>query len=126
MYLYDNISTYAPNLTCVVVEVTKSGKYRLACKVGVMITLYGMNRISVVKTGTKELLGLEDAFKEWKGMSTISEREAARRTSKIGGQGFIECSCVGKCNTNFCSCKKHGRSCTSHCHKRNNNCTYHD
>lgn len=91
-----------------------------------MKTLYSMNRISVVKTGTKELLGLEDAFKEWKGMSTISEREAARRTSKIGGQGFIECSCVGKCNTNFCSCKKHGRSCTSHCHKRNNNCTYHD
>jgi len=107
MYLYDNISTYAPNLTCVVVEVTKSGKYRLACKVGVMITLYGMNRISVVKTGTKELLGLEDAFKEWKGMSTISKREAARRSSKIGGQGFIKCSCEGKCNTNFCSCKEH-------------------
>ena len=69
--------------------VTKSGKFRLACKVGVMKTLYSMNRISVVKNGTKELLGLEDAFKEWKGMSKISEREAARRTSNSGGQGFI-------------------------------------
>jgi len=31
-----------------------------------MKTLYGMNRISVVKTGTKELLGLEDALKNGK------------------------------------------------------------
>jgi len=91
-----------------------------------MNTLYSMNRISVVKTGTKELLGLEDAFKEWKGMSKISEREAARKTSKVGGQGFIECSCKGKCNTNSCSCKKAGRICNSHCHKGNNNCTNHD
>ena len=63
--------------------------FRLACKIGVMKTLNGMNRISVVKTGTKEVLGLEDAFKEWKGMSTISEREAARRTSKIGGKDLL-------------------------------------
>ena len=76
-----------------------------------------MNRISVVKTGTKELLGLEDAFKEWKGMSKTSEREAARKTSS---------SCKGKCNTNFCSCKKVGRTCNSHCLKGNNNCTNHD
>ena len=58
-----------------------------------------------MKTGTKELLGLEDAFKEWKGMSKIPEKEAARRTSNIGGKGFIKCSCKGKCNTNSCSCK---------------------
>ena len=65
-----------------------------------------MNRLSVVKTGTKEILGLADAFKEWKDMNKISKREAARRTSKIDGQGFIKCSCKGKCNTYSCSCKK--------------------
>jgi len=123
---YDKTKLDAPNLTCVVVEFTKSGKFRLACKVGVIKTLYGMNRISVMKTGTKELLGIEDAFKEWKGMSTILEREAASRTSNIGGQGFIKCSCKGKCNTKSCSCKKHGRICISHCHKENNYCTNHD
>ena len=58
---YDKTKLNALNLTCVVVEVTKSGKFRLACKVDVMNTLYSMNR----KTGTKELLGLEDALKEW-------------------------------------------------------------
>ena len=57
---YDKTKLDAPHLTCVLVEVTKSGKFRLARKVGVMKTLYSMNRISVVKTGVKELLGLED------------------------------------------------------------------
>ena len=58
-----------------------------------------------MKTGTKELLGLEDAFNEWKGISKIPERGAARRTSNIGGKGFIKCSCKGKCNTKSYSCK---------------------
>ena len=87
-----------------------------------MNTLYSMNR----KTGTKELLGLEDALKEWKGMSKISERKAARKTSKVGGQGFIKCSCKGRCDTHSCSCKKDGRICNSHCQRGNNNCTNHD
>ena len=43
---YDKIKLNAPNLTCVVVEVTKSGKFRLAYEFGVMKILYGMNRIS--------------------------------------------------------------------------------
>jgi len=80
---YDKTKLDTSNLICFVVEVTKSGKFRLVCNIGVMKTLYGMNRIFVVKTGTKELLGLEDVFKEWKGMSTISEREAANWWTRI-------------------------------------------
>ena len=79
-----------------------------------------------MKTDTKEILVLEDAFKEWKDMNKISKREAARRTSKIDGQGFIQCSCKGKRNTYSYSCKKHGRICNSHCHKGNNNYINHN
>ena len=125
---YDRTKLDAPNLSCVVVEVTKSRKFRLACKVGAMKTLCSMNRVSVIKTGTKELLGLEDAFKKRKGMSKISEREAAGRTSNIVGKGFIKCSCSAKVNATPTPVpvKKHGRIYNSHCHKGKNNYTNHD
>jgi len=75
-----------------------------------------------------ELNGLSDALNGWESMKIISEREAARKESLVGGQGKgdVTCSCKGKCNSNHCSCKKAGRICSSACHRNNFNCCNHD
>ena len=36
----------------------------------------------------------------------ISWREAVRKISKTGGQGYPSCKCKGGCKTSKCKCKK--------------------
>jgi hypothetical protein len=45
------------------------------------------------------LNGLEEVFWGWMGLPTITEREAARSESSVGGQGMIRCNCKGICNS---------------------------
>jgi hypothetical protein len=77
----DSMKVDSKNLMLVVVEITEKGMYRLAAKNGVLKNVYPRHVISLVKNATKELMGLEDAYNGWQGMSKITEREVARATS---------------------------------------------
>lgn len=52
----------------------------------------------------------------------LSEREAARHMSSVGGQGVTSCGCGGRCVTKQCTCRKAGVFCNSRCHKGNTMC----
>jgi hypothetical protein len=61
-------------------------------------------------------------------MKVISEREALRKESFVGGQGkgTVICSCKGACDSNKCKCFKAGQICSSSCHRNNAKCKNHD
>ena len=52
----------------------------------------------------------------------LTEREAARYVSSVGGQGIVSCNCRSDCTKQSCSCKKAKRLCSSRCHRNNNKC----
>ena len=119
------------NLTGVIVQVDKArSQARVAVKSGMLKSWYVYHRLGhITGAGNNvELCGLSDALASWKKMKVITEREAARNESMVGGQGKgdVTCNCKGQCNTNQCSCKKAGRICTSACHRNNFNCVNHD
>ena len=119
------------NLTGVIVQVDKSrSQARVAVKSGMLKSWYVYHRLGRIsgKGNNVELNGLSDALVNWKSMSVITEREAARNESMVGGQGKgdVTCNCKGACNTNQCSCKKAGRICSSACHRNNFKCVNHD
>ena len=127
----DKAKVDAGNLTWVVVKVNNSRcQARVAVKAGLLKSWYVYHRLGRVtgKGNNVELNGLTDALNGWESMKIISEREAARQESIVGGQGKgdVTCSCKGKCNSNHCSCKKAGRICSSACHRNNFNCVNHD
>ncbi len=101
------------NLTGVIVQVDKSSSQaRVAVKSGLLKTWYVYHRLGRI-TGcgnNVELNGLSETLKNWKMLKEITEREAARNESMVGGQGKgdVTCNCKGPCNTNQCSCKKAG------------------
>lgn len=101
-------------------------KYRLACEKGQLKNLYARRYIQPIPNATPVLMGLQEAYTSWQGLSKITEREAARSTSIVGGQGMIKCDCLTKCTTKRCKCKKANRYCTSRCHKGNQKCCNYD
>ena len=77
-------------LTLVVVEVVKKKDnscpmYRLACKAGVLDTLYHPSYITEV-SASSEMMGFENACDQWTGLPRIKERTAAASVSMVGGQ----------------------------------------
>ena len=127
----DKAKVDSGNLTGVIEKVDKTrSQARVAVKSGLLKSWYVYHRLGrVTGVGNNvELNGLTDALNGWESMKIISEREAARQESIVGGQGKgdVTCSCKGKCNSNHCSCKKAGRICSSACHRNNFNCVNHD
>ena len=61
-------------------------------------------------------------------MPVVSEREASRKESFVGGQGkgTVMCSCKGACDSNKCKCFKEAQICSSACHRNNAKCKNHD
>ena len=61
-------------------------------------------------------------------MKEVSEHEALRNESLVGGQGkgTVICICKGKCDSKICKCFKNGHICSSACHRTNKKCTNHD
>jgi hypothetical protein len=118
--LLDRLATEADLNTAVEYE----GQARVAVKSGLLKSWYVYHRLGRV-TGKGHNVELNNG---WESMNIISEREAARNESIVGGQGKgdMTCSCKGKCNSNHCSCKKAGRICASACHRNNFNCVNHD
>jgi hypothetical protein len=72
------------------------------------------------------LLCLEEAFVNWHKMKVVSECEASRKESFVGGQGkgTVICSCKGACNSNKRKCFKEARICSSACHCNNAKCSH--
>ena len=127
----DRAKTDPTSLTGVIVMVNKKmAKVRVAVETGLLQNWYQYHQVGRV-TGpgnNMELNGLSDAFTNWRRLPEISEREAARNQSVVGGQGhgIIRCKCKGNCSNSKCPCKKAGRICTSACHKGNDSCLNHE
>jgi hypothetical protein len=118
-------------LTGVIVQVDKGrSQARVAVKSGLLKSWYVYHRLGRVtgRGNNVQLNGLTEALKNWNKMPVITEREAARNESLVGGQGKgdVTCNCKGPCNTDRCSCKKAGRICSSACHRNNSKCSNHD
>ncbi|KAL3783884.1 hypothetical protein HJC23_007989 [Cyclotella cryptica] len=125
LHWVDQTKVDGKNLTAVVVEVLDGGNLRCACKNGVLKNTYTPHTVSMLPgpSNNRVLCGLDSAFKEWQGLPKITEREAARVVSAVGGQGFnIMCHCNGSCDNKRCSCKKAGVLCSSKCHAGNLKC----
>lgn len=118
----DTTKADGKNLTLVVVEVVQKkdnscAMYRLACKAGVLATLYHPSYLTSVAANS-DILGLNSVPDEWTGLPVIKERAAAASMSMVGGQGkHLGCGCKsGTCRTVRCSCFKAGIKCNSKCH----------
>jgi hypothetical protein len=88
------------NLTGVIVQVDKGrSQARVAVKSGLLKSWYVYHRLGhVTGVGNNvELNELTNAFANWKTMPVITEREAARNESMVGGQGKgdVTCNCRG-------------------------------
>ena len=70
----------------------------------------------------EETYGLENIVSTWRGLKTISVREALANISPTGGQGFTRCGCKGACDTMSCKCKKANVICNSRCHAGSTKC----
>ncbi len=113
------------NLCGVVVTVNKDKSMcRMAVKQGLLHRAYVYHKLKPVPKASNNLnaLDLREAFEDWRSLPKITEREAARFVSFVGGQGIIHCNCRGQCTTNSCVCRKAGRLCSSRCHENNDEC----
>jgi hypothetical protein len=103
--------------------------YYLACKAGVLATLYHPSYKTSIASNS-EILGLASVPDEWTGLPAIKERTAAAAAlSMVRGQGkYLGCGCKsGPCRTARCSCFQAGMNCNSKCHWGvNKNCTNKD
>ncbi len=65
---------------------------RVAVKSGMLKSWYVYHRLGCIsgKGNNVELNGLSDALVNWKSMSVITECEAARNESMVGGHGIIQ------------------------------------
>jgi len=121
----DRTKVDGANLCGVVVTVNKDkSTCRVAVKQGLLHRAYVYHKLKPVPKASNNLdaLDLREAFEDWRSLPKITEREAARFVSSVGGQGIIHCNCRGKCTTNSCACRKTGRLCSSRCHRNNNEC----
>ena len=113
------------NLCGVVVSTNKQNSTcRVAVKQGLLHRAYVYHAVKPVPEASNniDLHDLRDAYENYRSLPKLTEREAARIVSSVGGQGMIHCMCKGECKTNSCSCKKAGRLCGSRCHRNNNQC----
>ena len=114
------------SLVGVIVSINKDkSTCRVAVKRGVLKRAYSHHNLRIVPeaSNNRKVMDLEAAFIDWRSLPSITEREAARYVSSVGGQGMVKCNCKGECTSNSCACKKAGRLCSSRCH-RNNKCCF--
>jgi hypothetical protein len=100
-------------LTGVIVEINQAiFKACIVVKAGLLKAWYDYFKLSrVCGPGNNiELLGLNEAFLNWKTMKVIFEREGSSSESLVGRQGkeTMICSCRGACDSNKCKCFKAG------------------
>ncbi len=82
------------NIVGVIVLINKNkSTCKVAVKQGLLhcANVYHSLRLVPKALNICEVMDLEDAFKDWKGLPKITEREAACFVSSVGGQGMIKC-----------------------------------
>ena len=113
------------NLCGVVVSVNKlNSSCRVAVAQGLLHRAYAYHALKLLPTASNniDLNNLRDAYENYRSLPRVTEREAARFVSSVGGQGIVHCNCRSDCTKNSCSCKKANRLCSSRCHRNNNKC----
>ena len=136
----DRTKVDSGNLIGIIVKVDKArSQARVAVKGGLLKSWYVYHKLDIVPGAgnNPSLFGL--SLVGWEDLKEITEREAARQVSLVGGQGkgLVTCTCKGNCNSNHCSCKgncnsnhcsyfKNKRICGSACHRNNFKCVNYD
>ena len=125
----DRTKVDSGNLIGIIVKVDKTkSQARVAVQGGLLKSWYVYHKLDIVKGAgnNPSLFGL--SLVGWEDLKVITEREAARQVSLVGGQGkgLFTCMCKGNCNSNHCSCFKNKRICGSACHRNNFKCSNHD
>jgi hypothetical protein len=113
------------NLSGVVVSVNKlNSNCRVAVAQGLLHRAYAYHALKLLPKASNDidLNNLRDAYENYRSLPRLTEREAARFVSSVGGQGIVHCNCRSDCTKNTCSCKKANRLCSSRCHRNNNKC----
>ena len=114
------------NLLGVVVTINKlNATCRVAVKQGIHKCAFAYHVIKPVPEALNNLdaMDLREAYEGWRSLPRLTERDAARYVSSVGGQGMLHCNCKGTCTTQLCtSCKKAGRLCSLRCHKNSKSC----
>ncbi len=104
---YDRGPTDPRNIRGVIQDVSEYG-YRVGTQAGILSGYLSRNQIEQV-TGSSLTSDVVPSVQ-------VSLREASRKLSKTGGQGFLSCKCKGGCKTSKCKCKKSNVMCNSRCH----------
>ena len=86
----------------VVMEVVND-MYKIGTREGLLPQLYSRNQISLSSTN---FLSVDEVPS-----TTTSLRAANSQSSIVGGQGFVQCNCLTKCQNNRCMCKKQNVLC---------------
>ena len=113
------------NLCGVVVSVNKlNSSCRVAVAQGLLHRAYVYHSLKLLPKASNDidLNNLRDAYENYLSLPKLTEREAARYVSSVGGQGIVSCNCRSDCTKQSCSCKKAKRLCSSRCHRNNNKC----
>jgi hypothetical protein len=104
----NKVKVDAQNPTGVIVKIdTNRMLMRVVVKSGLLKQWYSYHKLThVVGKGKNiEFLSLQEAYLGWGLMKVISEWEASRSESLVGGQGKgdVTCNCKLACNSNRCS-----------------------
>ncbi len=123
----DKAKVDAQNLTGVIVKIDINRMLAwVVVKSGLLKQQHSYHKLTCVagKGYNIELSSLQEAYLGWATMKVISEREATRNESLVGGQskGDVTCNCNSACDSNRCSCFRAGRICTSACNRNNAKC----
>jgi hypothetical protein len=127
----DKAKVDAQNLTGVIVKIDINRMLAwVVVKTGFLKQWYSYHKLTCVmgKGNNLELLGLQEAYLGLAMMKVISEWEASRNESLVGsqGKGDVTCNCKLACNSNYHSCFRTGRICTSACHCNKATCKNHE
>ena len=95
------------NIIAIILDVIDDN-YKLRTKEGRLAQLYTRNQFVICE---EKFLSVADVPN-----IEISLQTCARYTSISGGQGYTQCICKERCNTNKCSCKRREKLCNSKCH----------
>lgn len=97
------------NILAYITKINNHKLYQLATKHGIIKGWHARNSFQICKQKLIKFeqldLSIERSLREINGLHSIS-----------GGQGFMKCNCIGKCQKN-CSCRKNGVYCNSKCHR---------
>ncbi|XP_076089944.1 KRAB-A domain-containing protein 2-like [Mytilus galloprovincialis] len=94
---YDRAPTDPRNIQGVVVEVGNFG-YRVGTIAGNLSGVLSRNQLESISDSSLSVTQIPDL--------QLSLREAVKKISKTGGQGYLSCKCKGGCNNSKCKCKK--------------------